>query len=79
MNAYVGRLRNVQRPAQFLRKSIFSDTFGTVKKKSKKQLVKHREPNKINVFKYKSKREGVAPIIAGPQTQSIIEISPYIF
>ena len=78
MNAYVGRLRNVQRPAQFLRKSIFSDTFGTVKKKNlKKQLVKHRElGTKLPPQNTKARREWAAPMAQGlaQQTPVINEI-----
>ena len=60
MNAYVGRLRNVQRPVQLLRKSIFRDTFGTIKKKKKKkQLIKHRElGTKLPPKKKKIKEQG---------------------
>lgn len=64
MNAYVGRLRNVRSPAQLLGKSIFSNTFGTILKNLKKQLIKHRElgtklpPQKSNT---KAKREGATP------------------
>lgn len=64
MNAYVGRLRNVQRPAQFLRKSILATHLAQLKKKNlKKQLVKHRElGTKLPPQNTKARREGAAPM-----------------
>ena len=58
MNAYVGRLRNVQRPVQLLRKSIFSDTFGTIKKKEEEETTHktQRTGNKITTKKKKKKK-----------------------